>query len=381
MNAELLDPELPEASVGSLLVEEGRIAGRLDPSDVLPEGYERIDLFGKALAPGFIDLHYHGELVFAQPEALDVALARAAADLARGGTTAFLVTTMAWGPERLAAFFARAAELVDGARLSGAQPLGVHLEGPWINGAAAGAQPETGIRPYTAKEGEALFARGEGLVRMVTLAPEVEGASALLATLGRRGVVAALGHSRAAPDAIDAAVAEGMRHVTHLFNAMGPLHHRDPGVPGTAMADDRLTCDLICDGAHVHPHVVKLCARSLGERLVLITDQITLPEGGAATFGAGAVHDDGVALRLADGTLAGSSLSMERAVRNLQAYSGADRLEAVRAGTLRPARVLGVERERGCLRVRARADLVVLDEAGGVLETWVEGRRVYDAPD
>ncbi|MDX1650136.1 MAG: amidohydrolase family protein, partial [Myxococcota bacterium] len=222
--------------------------------------------------------------------------------------------------------------------------------------------------------------RAAGRVRMVTLAPEVEGAEALLDALGRHGVVAALGHSLADDAAMTHAIARGARHVTHLFNAMGGLHHRHRGVAGVALADDRLTCDLICDGVHVHPDVVRIAARAKDERLLWITDRVDPSRHG---WGAGEVHDDGRALRLPDGTLAGSSLGMDRAVRNAVAFGACTRLEAVAAATLRPARLLGLEAERGTLRPGARADLVVLDDAGRVAETWLAGAPAWraDAPD
>src|SRR3989449_5271987 len=152
---------------------------------------------------------------------------------------------------------------------------------------------------------------------MVTLAPEVDGADALLDELTARGVIAALGHTRADPARIREGVARGLRHVTHLWNAMGPIHHREPGVAGTALAEDRLTCDLICDGHHVDPAMVRLAARALGERMVLITDRIDLPEGAhASALGAVAPGADGAPWRRADGTIAGSQLGLDVALRN-----------------------------------------------------------------
>jgi N-acetylglucosamine-6-phosphate deacetylase len=259
-------------------------------------------------------------------------------------------------------------------------PIGIHLEGPWLNPGAAGAQPRPGIRPYDPGEGEEVLARGEGCIRMVTLAPEAEGAAALQQALARRGITAALGHSLARCAQAEAAVDAGARHVTHLFNAMSGLHHREPGLVGVALSDERLSCDLICDGAHVDPRVVRLAARAKGEKLVLITDRIDPPGlGSGSDFGSGALVDDGVALRLPDGRLAGSRVTLDRALRNARAMAGMQRLEAVAACTLRPARVIGVEAERGSLRRGARADFALLDDADVVRETWIAGERVYSA--
>ena len=160
---------------------------------------------------------------------------------------------------------------------------------------------------------------------------------------------------------------------------MGAVHHRQPGLAGFALAEDRLTCDLICDGTHVHPAMVRVAARAVGDRLVLITDRIDPPDDGAASFGSGDVASEGEAYRLGDGRLAGSRVTLDRAVRNVRAFAGLSELAAVACGTLHPARVLGIENERGTLRTGARADLAVLDESGEVAQTWVGGRCVYES--
>ena len=384
----ILDPEFDTPLADSILVEGDRIGARF-PQGTEPSGdFQRIDLAGHFLAPGLIDLHYHGELIFLEASDYDAALDTASAAILRHGTTAFLPTTVAWHPFDLLERVGVLAEIVGRGGAPGAEPLGLHLEGPWICAAAAGAQPGAAIRPPASREVAEVLARGEGSIRMVTFAPEIEGSVELQAELARRGVVGALGHSHADTVAVTSAVERGASHVTHLFNAMGPLHHRAPGLVGVALADERLTCDLICDGVHLHPTAVQLAARALEDRLVLITDRIELPAadrgpkaGRASTssFGSGTVHADGVAIRFADGALAGSSVTLDLALRNFRDFSGASLLDAVKACTLRPARALGIEAERGTLRCGARADFAVLDEAGHVIETWVGGRRLYRA--
>jgi N-acetylglucosamine-6-phosphate deacetylase len=382
-NAELLDPELSEPETGTLLVEGGRIIGRLDPSERIPEDTEVIELFGRRLAPGFIDLHYHGELIFAGEETFEETLHRASASLARHGTTAFLPTSVSLAQEPLASFVTRVADALTHSKVRGARPLGLHLEGPWINPEAAGAHSRGGIRPFELAEGVDLLARADGMLAMATIAPEIEGALELVEMLAERGVAVALGHSLAGNDALDRAMERGMTHVTHLFNAMGSFHHREPGLAAHVLAEDRLTADLICDGVHVHPSVVKSAVRALGERLVLITDRVEPPEirEGTAGIALEGASQDGAAIYLADGRLAGSNLTLDRAVGNLREFAGVSLLDAVAASTLRPARVLGVEQERGTLRPRARADFAILDDDGHLSETWIEGRRVYDASD
>lgn len=377
---ELLDPESPEPAAGDLLLREGRIEARLAPGAACPDDARRVDVAALRVAPGFLDLHFHGALVFTDADGMEEALASAASSLPAFGTTAFLPTTVAWADGELAEKVGRLAEASEGAFPGSAAPLGLHLEGPWIHPKAAGAQPAGAIRPFEASEGDEVLARGEGLIRMVTLAPEVAGADELLAALALRDIVPALGHSLADDTSVDRAVERGARHVTHLFNAMGRLHHREPGLAGAALSDERLSFDLICDGAHVHPRMTRLAARAGGERLSLITDRVDPPAAAGASFGSGALRDDGVALRLPDGRLAGSRLTLDRALRNAQAWSGLSLLEAVAACTLRPARVLGVEAERGTLRPGARADLALLDGEGRVAQTWIGGAPVYTRP-
>ncbi len=375
-NAILLDPESTQPVPGGLLLEGERIVDRLHRADRIGNDRASIDLGGRYLAPGFIDIHYHGRFAFSEHDAADdavrAALARAASSV-RHGTTAYLATTVAQPHDALAAQLEALAHGLSEAPSAGARAIGVHLEGPWISVEAAGAQPQAGIRPCHIREARELLERADGWVRMVTLAPEVDGAAELLGLLQERGIVASMGHSRASSEHIDAAIERGARHVTHLFNAMAPFHHRAPGLVGAALGDHRLSADLICDGVHVDPRAVQLAAQALAERLLLITDRLDPPLGMAE------LHSDGAAIRLANGHLAGSCLTLDVAVSNAIEFADLSLLDAVSACTLRPARLLGIEREYGTLRPGARADLVVLDAEGSVLETWVGGRRVHPA--
>jgi N-acetylglucosamine-6-phosphate deacetylase len=380
-NAELLDPEGKAPSRGNVLLEDGRIRAHLRPDDPVPGDAAVFDLGGLRLAPGFLDLHCHGSAVFFDASAAESALLADSASSVRHGTTAFLAATLSWPMTQLRETVTHLASIVSKGFWPGAEAIGLHLEGPWINPEAAGAQPRAGIAAFAGPESAALLDRGEGSIRMVTLAPEIEGAAALQAELSRRGITAALGHSLATAEVTAHAVARGARHVTHLFNAMGRLHHRAPGLAGAALCDDRLSCDLICDGVHVHPAMVALAARAKGDGLLLISDRVDPPQtsGRPRSFGSGLVRDDGTAWRLEDGELAGSRVTLDAALRNLIAFAGVSLLEAVAACSLRPARVLGIEGERGSLRPGARADFAVLDDSLRVRETWIAGRRVYSA--
>ncbi len=376
-NARLLDPEKSEPDAqGCLLVEDGEIAARLTRFDAVGVDAREVDLAGLSLAPGFIDLHFHGELIFAEAaDEIDAAFQRTSSRLVREGATAYLGTTVAWSRERIEGFMTHAAKAMTH-HLEGAQCLGVHLEGPWIAAPRAGAQPPGAIRAFSPTDDRALIEAWADHIEMVTLAPELPESHHLLGALDALGIVASLGHSNASSEEIDAAEQFGLTHVTHLFNAMSPLHHRDLGVAGHVLTHEHLTADLICDGVHVHPRIVGLATRQLGDRLALITDRIEPPVG--ADFGAGRLVEDERGIWLPGGTLAGSALGMARAAQNAISFAEMTMLEAVRAATLTPARVLGVERERGTLRVGARADFVVLDDAGEVRQTWVGGRLVFD---
>ena len=373
--ARLEDPASAESGPGALLIERGRIAARL-PYDAAPPADAAVVEAEGSVAPGLIDVHHHGDLVFRAPHDAVDALRTASASLARHGVTAFLPTTVAWPAAELCDRLTHLVEAIAAGAWPGAIPLGLHLEGPWIRADAAGAQPAAGIRPYDPVEGRELFARSEGVIRMVTLAPELPGSRALEAELARRSIAIAVGHTLADATALDAAVSAGARHATHLFNAMGALHQRGPGVAGLVLADDRLSCDLIADGAHVDPAWVRVAARAKGDRLILISDRIEAAAGSEPSFGSGPVRSDGIAWRLADGRLAGSQLWLDDAIHNVTAWRVMNRHDAVAACTLRPARLLGLEAERGTLRPGARADLALFDREGRHHATWIEGRPV-----
>jgi N-acetylglucosamine-6-phosphate deacetylase len=388
-NALLVDPEAPAAVASSLLIEDGRIAARIGPGGPAPADAEAISLGGARLAPGFVDVHFHGEVAACAVDDALSALRRASASLARHGVTAFLATTVAWPASELRLRIERLAAALAETQWPGAVPIGLHLEGPWIRPEAAGAQPPDGIRPYDPIEGAAIFDRAGAALRLVTLAPELPGARRLEADLARRGVAIAVGHTLANDADLRASVANGACHATHLFNAMGSRRHRDatsdPHADGFArlvLEEERISCDVIADGAHVHPDWLRLASRAKRDRLLLISDRIDLPDKASSTpawLGAERLTSDGVAWRLPDGRLAGSLLTLDAAIRNIERWRVMNSHEAIAACTLRPARLIGAERERGTLRVGARADLVALSAAGEVVATWVGGREVFRA--
>jgi N-acetylglucosamine-6-phosphate deacetylase len=346
--------------IGDLACRDGVVVEGAAPPGA---GAEVVDATGLRLAPGFIDLQCNGGLgvdLTATPDRVW----EVAAALPRWGVTAWLPTIVT-APD--GAIDAALATLAAGppAGWVGATPIGLHLEGPFLSPVARGAHREAWLRPPTL-DAIAGWSRDQG-VAVVTLAPDLPGAAEVLAALVERGVVVSLGHSPVDAGGATAAIDAGARWVTHLWNAMSPLHHREPGLAGVALTDPRVRVGLIADGVHVHPTAVALAQRALGPRLVLVTDAV-------AALGQ---SPEPAGVRLADGTLAGSDLPMDRAVRNLRDFSGCDDATALGAATAAPAAVLG-DGTRGHLAPGARADLVLLDPTLQVLATWVGGELVHE---
>ena len=258
--------------------------------------------------------------------------------------------------------------------------LGVYLEGPFINPERRGAFPlDTIVAPDT-KLLARYIERANGQLRLLTLAPELPHADEIMEVAAAHGVVCAAGHSAATWEQMQQVVDLGVRHATHTFNAMGTLHHREPGLLGAALADDRVNAEIIADGVHVHPAVVRILVRSKRVAgVVLITDSIAaagLPPGSYHTGGLDITVADGIA-RLRDGTLAGSTLTMDRGVANLVAGGAASLAEALAMGSYHAARVIGLHDRKGHIAVRRDADLIGLDDALTIQWTMVGGELVY----
>jgi N-acetylglucosamine-6-phosphate deacetylase len=365
----LVDGVLAPADVASL-------DGVLVDASAAPPDAVVVDADGLLVVPGYIDLQCNGGLgidLAGAPERLW----ELGAVLPRYGVTAWLPTIVTT-PDGVVDRALEALAAGPPAGWTGAVPVGLHLEGPFLSPEKRGAHPDALLRPpsLAAIEG---WSRPHG-VAVVTLAPDLPDALEVLEALVARGVVVSLGHTPATAAQATAAIDAGASWVTHLFNAMAPLHHREPGLAGVALADERVHVGLIPDGIHVHPQVVAMAQRALGPRLTIVTDAVGalgMPPGRQALGRTEVtIDDDGV--RLADGTLAGSNLAMDQGVRNLVAFSGCETEAALHAASTAPAVLLG-DTIRGTLAPGARADLVLLTEDLELVATIVGGERVWSS--
>jgi N-acetylglucosamine-6-phosphate deacetylase len=361
---------------------ERGIVTSIDPDETQSPALH--DLRDHLIVPGFVDVHTHGgnglQVNGEDAGAVAEAVLGIARHLGQHGTTSFLATTVTDSPDRLLA-------TVEGVALAmreqspGARIAGVHLEGPWLARARLGAQDPTQLRRPDPDELGRLLAAGGGAVRIITLAPELPGAFELIDRGRSAGVVVALGHTDADYETAERAFARGATHVTHLFNAMAPLHHRRPGIVGAALTTPRITLELIADLEHVHPAVLRLVMSTAPERVVAVSDSVPAAglEAGRHRLGGLDITVSGRRVELADSpaTLAGSVLSMGLAVGNLVRIAAVPFADALRAATKTPGSLLAGG-PFGRLVPEGPADFAILDLDLGVVATVVRGRAVYD---
>lgn len=369
-------------SAARLLIEDERIVavGSRDEIEE-PAGARGLDFGDNVLAPGFVDIHIHGgagyDVMNASADELD-AVERS---LAKRGVTSYFPTTVTAPLDRTYVALERLAAAVETGSVHRngelrAQPLGIHLEGPFISHARRGVHPPQDLREPSLEIFDRMWQAARGKVSVMTVAPELAKANFLIREATNRGVTVSIGHSDATAEEAEAGVAAGARHATHTFNAMRPLDHREPGVVGTVLGDDQVSAEVICDGVHVRPEVVKIWYRAKGpDRAVLVTDAISATGMGDGRFQLGAfeveVNGD---MCTFEGKLAGSVLTLDRAVRNVMEFASIGLWEAVRLATLNPARVAGVSGRKGALVEGADADVVVLSPRGEVVKTIVRGQ-------
>ena len=362
-----------------MLLEDGIITAVGCRDEVhVPSNARVIDFGAAVLAPGLVDIHIHGGAGHDVMEGADASLAAVERLIAKHGVTSYCPTTVTAPIDATLRSLDGLGKAVanatagDGTR---ARPLGVHLEGPFLSHAKRGVHPSALLQPASRELFDRMWQAATCHVSLLTIAPEIEGAIELIAEASRRGICASLGHSDADLPQAQAAIHAGARHATHTFNAMRPLDHRNPGLLGAVLTDDAVTADIIVDGVHVAPAVVDLFIRAKGiDGAVLITDAISatgMPDG---TYMLGELE-----VQVRDGRcefggrLAGSVLTLDRAVRNTMQFAGMTLQHAIRMATWNPARVLGIAHRKGTLSVGADADIAVFSSAGEVIRTIVGG--------
>lgn len=365
-----------------VLIDDGRIlaVGSREEMSV-PTGV-RVEDFGDAvLAPGMIDVHLHGGGGSDIMEATPDALAHVGRQLARHGVTSYLPTTVTapWDDtlaalERLAQILEHPPQQLDGEPC--AQPLSLHLEGPFISHRRLGVHPPQHVLEPSLERFDAMWNAARGHVGWITMAPEREGALPVIESATGRGVVVSMGHTDADFAAAQQGRAAGAAHVTHTFNAMRPLDHREPGILGLTLGDPSLSAEIIADGVHVHPLMVSAFLRLKGpETAMLVTDAISATGMGDGTFRLGSFEVEVKGPRCTTGgKLAGSVLTLDRAVRNAMEFTGWDLQHSIRMACYNPARLLGLLPRKGVIEAGADADIIVLSESGEVRRTIIAGR-------
>jgi N-acetylglucosamine-6-phosphate deacetylase len=385
------DLVLPDrvAEGGSVIVEGDRIAA-VEPKSVAPGGATAIDASNCYVVPGFIDVHVHGVAGHDTLDGGDV-VSQIAAILPCYGVTAFCPTTVACGPDDLEAFLGQVSNARASRAARAARVLPAHLESNFINPEFRGAQPLKCLRtadgargavawPFTGSQILDIIEASRPSVGIVTLAPEMHGGLELVRELASSGHIVSIGHSGADYDTAIAAIEAGARHATHLFNRMPPLTHRGPGLVGAVLARHEVAAELICDGYHVHPAMCGVAIAAKGvSRVMVITDGTAgsgQPLGSTALLGGQTIHIRDSAAFLDDGTLAGSTLTMDRAFRNVVTLMGRSIVDAATMCSTTQAAQLGLL-EQGRIAVGGQADLVVLDRDFRVVRTFVAGAQAW----
>jgi len=336
---------------------------------------------GAIVVPGFIDQHIHGA---GGSDGMDATIAdyeTIAKTVAAEGTTSFVITTMTQSVENITNAMKAVKEYSETAH-DGARVVGIHLEGPFIAPAHKGAQPLEYVAKPDVETFKAYNEASGNAIKIVTLAPEMEGAEELVAYLTANGIVSSIGHTGAKCADIEKAIANGASNVTHTYNAQTALHHREIGTVGSAMLFDQLNCELIADTIHVSVPAMKLLVKNKSaDKVSLITDAMRakgIPDG-VSELGGQVVYVKNGEARLEDGTLAGSVLRMNRAVQNVVTKVGVPFTQAIDYATINPARMLKIDGETGSIAVGKRADFTVLNENYDVLYTISGGKVIYQA--
>ena len=363
-----------------IMIDDGKIVEiGSSLADNISDDIEVIDIGGRFVAPGFIDLHLHGGNGCNFNESDFDSFDRIIEHHLTKGTTSCLATLYVDEKEKLISAIEMIAKYIEH-KGSNSILKGIHLEGPFLNPKMKGAMNEDFVWTASHEKWKMLETAGAGWIRMMTLAPEVSGVIAIMPEILRAGVRLSIGHSDSCYDDVEAAVATGLTQVTHIFNAMHPMHHRDPGIVGAAFLNNNLKIHLIADGIHVHPAIIKMLYNAKGANgITLISDAgpATGKEDGTYDMAGQSIKVDDGKVCLEDGTLAGSILTMSKAVANMIEMVGVSLDDAVRMASLNPARVLGIEKSKGSIAVGKDADMVILDSDINVQMTLVGGEIMF----
>jgi len=375
INGKIIMPD--QVIVGKALLFDEKIRGVV-PVDQIGDA-EVIDAQGKYVAPGLVDMHIHGYLGEDASDGSEEGLLKMAEGIAKNGVTSWLPTTMTVSYEELRAAFELARRLMKKENNpKGAQILGVNAEGPFINAAKKGAQAEEHIKPADA----AFLKEYADVVRIFTVAPEVNNNMAVIREMASdTNMKISIGHTAATCEQAMEAFNAGVSHATHLFNAMTAMGHRDPGVVGAVLSTERVSAELIADTFHISPALFSLVARLKGDQLVLVTDCVRaggMPDG-EYDLGGQTVYLRGIECRLADGTIAGSVLRLNEAVRNFLRHTDLPVWKVVRMASLNPAERIGVSDRKGSLLPGMDADWILADDDFNIYRTVIGGETVYRA--
>src|SRR5262249_15372555 len=344
----------------------------------VPRGARQLDFPGMVLARARSDVHIHGASGHDVMEHDDAAIAAIERHMLRHGVTSYLSTTVTAPLKRTLTALQHLGRQISNrpSYPDRSRPLGIHLEGPFISHARRGVHPTEHLLEPSVNLFDRFWQASEGTIRMMTIAPELSAAQEVIGYASGLGVRASMGHSDATYDETCAAIEAGAGHATHVFNAMRPLNHRDPGILGAVLTEDRISADIIADGLHLAPSIVKLFLAAKGpDHAILITDAISatgMPDG---RYSLGEIEVEGKGARCDyQGKLAGSVLTLDHAVRNVMTFAEWSLQQAVQLVTLNPARLLGIHDQRGMIAAGHVADLVVLTPEGKVVKTIAEGR-------
>lgn len=360
---------------GSAIVFDEKIRAIIPESEVNQSEYEIIDAKGNLVAPGLVDIHIHGYLGEDASDGNAEGLKKMAAGIAKNGVTSWCPTTMTIAKEEILEAFETARRVKAETTCYGAKILGINCEGPFINPSKKGAQPGEYILP---PNGDFIVDNAD-ILKLFTVASEMEGAIQCIEKVYADGrVLVSMGHTGASFEEANIGIAAGVRHATHLFNAMTALQHRNPGVVGAALSDERVSCELIADTFHVNPGLYKLVAKAKGTKLCLITDCMRAGgmEDGDYTLGGQHVIKTGIQCLLEDGTIAGSVLKLNEAVRNLRDYTDLSVAEVFACASLYPAMAVGEADRIGSLEVGKCADIIICDDDINVVTTIIDGTVV-----